>query len=1305
MTITASEPPSTAPPASGRGLRAVGRKTPRSHSTSLVLMELSIALPAGMSEAALAEAASAVARALDRCMRAIEATGARCLGVADLTPLFCWTPTEEWGAHTAMQALDAAGTLARDLRASGLDAQPRVAIVSGSGVIGTFGGLGGHWLEIASGAIAKRLERAVGICQPGEAVLSMELWPTGRPRTELVPRRDGLVSLPLPRPDLDEVDRCEAPSVEPRPCSVVALEICGADLERGDYAGRLHRAVRSLQRVARLHGGSLLALRHDHRGLFGLVLFDAAGGGGGRAAVRALRFGQELGQSLAELGLDAPAGVASGSLTAWSTSDAWAVCGPALERAVGLARATVSELLCDLSCATLARSRAELSAVSAKVADEPSFAVEHVAPSRSRRWSTASGTVGRREELARIDQIASELMVGTAGVLMVEGTQGQGKSRMVDELVARLRNERCRVVVAYGVPGASASPLAPWRSVVAQLLRLEEPVEPHRFRERLVEVLGDRVDDEVLEALGSALPLGQRSSAPTLAGARVLLETLAALIVALQGDTPMMVVIEDAQWLDSASWSLARELAASAEQLLLVVALRTERHELSLEAQRLAAMPETTVMVLRGLSVEELPKLVRHELGLRGLPSELQHWLRSTTDGNPRLCIEWLRLLQDEGALRSEEGRVVQAPSPSELAARQLVGLPDLLRRRVALLGEGVRRTLAVCTATGGLFETELLVEVHPDRPGMLRVEADLEHLATAGLLQPAPGRSDRAWMVTHVAVEDAARGALSAQDMVGLHAAIASWYEQREDDLAPRYPSLALHWLEAGKVDKAMRYLELAGSQAMRSGAMPEAVRHYQQALRLAAGSVQGAEVVGALRRAHWERSLGDARYACGDLERCGVHYERALVLLGERLPRGRVQLVLHAAWQILRQSLHRVLPSQAVEVPAERHLELFEASHAAERLAERYYYSADPVALCSSSVLSANLADRMGRRARNARPYASMSYLIGLLKHPGLSERVYQHALHIAEEAPDPAGLAVALYTRATYHAGRSEWDQARGLVDRGLEAAERAGAWQEAGVAQTMRAMVHYYMGELGYAEACYGELLGTARERYNAQHEAWALYGIGQCQGRRGRLVEAARSVQQGLAVLGNIDDYPSRLICHGMQAGILAQLGQLEAARESAELAWLRARRVVLPFVLPTLEGYAGMTRAYLCLTRSATVSSSERRELMRRAVASVRQLSRFAWIFPTGRARYQLARGELALIRGRPDAAEQAWRLARGDAASLGQPFEGAVASASLAELEPADAQELRRDASRAFERMGCAWRSRCGWVQQGQSQ
>ncbi len=1297
-----TSPPSLRPPTAGA---AHARRGPRSHSAPVALLEVELVAESLLQPRPHQEEGEAIARVLERFRGAVTRSNGLCFGLADLRLLCCWPTARDGLVAGCSAALDAIRGLRDGLAPLGEGLVLRAALCTGTASMGSFGGLGGRWAQVVSGQVAQQLRPAMACCGAGELVVGDDLPVASREGLPLETRARGYKGLPLsalgPWAGDDGPTFGDAPTVELLRCSVVALEICGADPTRGDHAQRIHAAARALQRAARPYGGALVELRHDHRGLFALVAFDGSRSRARRAALGALRFGHELGHVLAGQGLDVPAAVSSGTAWTWTCGGLTALVGEAVQRAVELMGTTASELVCDELSAKLVGSRARFE----PIRGSSGLLVEQVEASRAMRYRGASGTVGRQRELARIDQLVAELMAGTSGALLLEGGLGVGKSRLVDELVERVRRERCAVAMGYGVPGAQAAPLAPWRSVLLQLLGLEEPVDAARCAEVLAERLEGAPEWLEPRTLASLLPLGDAPSSPPHAGQ--LFEQVVGVIAQLQGGSPLLVVLEDAQWLDSASWGLARELVSGGEDVLLVAALRTEGPDLHLDAQRLAALPETTVMALQGLGSSALLQLVQREFGLQRLPAELVQWLRATTQGVPLLCLEWIRLLLDDGSLRVLDGVVSEAPSPEQLASWNIEGLEGFVQRRIALMEEPFRRTLAVCSEAGGVFDTELLVEVHPDAPARSRVEAQLERLAAWGLVHPAPARAERAWSVAHGAVNQAVSDVLGVDERRVLHGAIAAWYEQREDDLAPLYRLLAWHMLGAGERERALRYLDLAGAQAMRSGAMPEAVRLFQQALRLGETVEDAGVSSSVLRRSHWERCTGDARYACGELERSALHFERALALLGYRIPRLRFGLALYAAGQLVLQAAHRLLPPRLFEAEPSDCDRLFEASQAAERLAERYYYSADALALCTSSVLSANLADRIGRRGRNARPYASMSYLIGLAGFHDLSRRVYERALEIGEHGPDPVGLCVTCFTRSTYHAGRAEWDRAVPLAERAVELGDLAAAWQESGVARTMLANCLFSMGTFGLAEACYGELLGLARERYNAQHEAWALYGVGECQLAAGRLHEAARSVQQALAVLRNLEDHPSRLNCHGVLAATYARQGRFGQARESADLGWALTRRERFPFVLATLEGYSGIAEAYLHLWERERALGAERSGVAARARGAVRALGLLSRLFPAARPRFLLAKGWSERIQGR-SAALHSYREAMRQAEASGTRCELAQAQAALSmepRIDAARRCELAEAARSGFERLGCAWHLARLEDQQGQLQ
>lgn len=1317
-------------------LEASGRPAggPRAHSAPVLLFEAGLKLPAldePDPDATQEPLALAVAQLLDRCLHAADLLGGVPLGLADLQLLCCWPLANGGLADGTKRIVRLARFLAVELRElgeiRGVRTELRQVVSAGTATFGRFGGLAGRWPGLLSGVAAQRLTPAWAACRHGELVLPSELANTLDPSLPRAARRDGLVALDIGGVDFADIDDIATPTHEQRPSSSIALAPCtlatfaigGIDPERGDPGRRLHAASRSLQRTVRKYRGALLELRHDHRGLMGYAAFNAEGGRAARAAVRALRFGHDLGQALSEQGLEVPVGVATGRVWLWHRTQEGlsAIVGSTVMRAEALLRPGSPDMTCDRPTLQLARSRAVFE--DEGFLDLPGarqqhvFLVEQVAPSRAERWRGASGMVGRRSQLALLDQCVGEFMAGSAVVLMIEGEEGAGKSRLVDEAVARLRTEEARVFVAYGIPGGAAAPLTPWRSVVLQLLGLNEPVDPIACQERLARLARGTYRPD-LDLLATLLPLprsGDREARCLVTGQ--LVQELERLVEALHGGHPLAIVLEDAQWLDSASWSLVRELAAHVEELFVVAALRSDGCEGELAVQRLAALPETTVMVLRGLASEDLPRLVERELGVTGLPPELVAWLHGVARGNPRVCLEWVKQLLDDGDLELERGVVVRAIEPARLAARGAGGLEGLLERRSSALERGWSRTLAVAVAAGGVFETGLLASVHPDKLDASSVSLQLEGMAAAGLVLPAPGRSERAWLVAHPVVARSVGEVLEPAERQHVHAAIAAWYEAEGGELAPHYPMMASQWLAGGQPVKALDYLERAGEQAMRAGAITEAARHFQQALTLVGAGDAPRLDVPTLRRSRWERGLGDARYACGELDRCAVHWERSLRLLGFRLPSLRwvqagslsVKLLVHLA--------HRVLPQAWLLARGHRHPALLEASLSAERLAERYYYSADLLALGTASVLSANLADRLGERGRNARPYASMAVLTGLLGLSRLSERLYQRARRIGMDAPDPPGLAVAYYTRSAHFAGLGQWERALELGEASVVQARAAAAWQEEGVAHTIRAMCHYYPGRFGLAEASYCELLAVARERYNAQHEAWALYGAGECQLQTGRLHEAARSVQQALAVLRNIEDHASRLICHGLLASIHLRLGQLDRAREAVDLAWPLALRVPVPFVISTLDGYAGLAEASLAIWERERGAGVDDAMLGRRARRAVALLGRYARVFPMGQPRYLLAVAELARLQGKPRRAVRILERALQAAEGLGLDYDLGLACAALSgdELLPAERRGvLRTRALAIFAALGCSWHARRvqdmqGPAQQGQSQ
>jgi predicted ATPase len=169
---------------------------------------------------------------------------------------------------------------------------------------------------------------------------------------------------------------------------------------------------------------------------------------------------------------------------------------------------------------------------------------------------------------------------GQGGVLLIEGEAGIGKSRLLDDLVIQAAGQPVRRLVGAADAIRTTTPYHAWRGVFESLFDLTDVTELQVQRTRVLEWLRSRPDLERLAPLpGDVLPLDlpQGELIGQLQGQVRADDIRSLLIGALQAasqELPLLIVVEDAHWCDSASWALARLVAQQIPTALLVLALR-----------------------------------------------------------------------------------------------------------------------------------------------------------------------------------------------------------------------------------------------------------------------------------------------------------------------------------------------------------------------------------------------------------------------------------------------------------------------------------------------------------------------------------------------------------------------------------------------------------------------------------------------------------------------------------------------------------------------------------------------------------
>ena len=641
-----------------------------------------------------------------------------------------------------------------------------------------------------------------------------------------------------------------------------------------------------------------------------------------------------------------------------------------------------------------------------------------------------------------IDEALASARLGNSSRLVIRGEPGIGKTALLEYATARSR-DGMRVLSARGVEFETGVAFAGLHELLRPALGSIERLMPLHA-----------------SALRSSLGLGERTEADRLIIGSAVLD----LISATAEDSPVLLLIDDAQWLDRAS---AEALAFAARRLIadpvaVLIAARPGEDSPLLAA----GLPE---LLVGGLNVVEASDLLKHEI-----PPELVKRLVGATGGNPLAMLELART----GAPISAHSDLPVATSVERAYLRRADGLSEGARRVLLLLATSGDAVLAR-RAAGGPSD----VDEAESAAGLVRMGgADIEfvhplaraaiyhsasatqrryaHRAIADAMTDSADADRRAWHLAAAASGWDAEAATALEE-AGRHARESSGYEAAAEALAESArltadPELRARrllgaaesdWL-AGHADRALELLRsarrlaasadidvLEGHIAMRRGAVAEGFR----TLVAAAGSVDRVRAI---------RILSDASisaYFAGHPTETLKAATRALEMLEAEDP-PEVGACAYVSYGLL-----AILAGHGSDGP--------ERLRASMPLFERIQsLAADPLLLESASLAGLflreakagrDLLERALTQAREQAPTAALPSLLFLLGRDAaatdrwpLAHALYEEASRIARETTQSTRLAGILAGMAWLEALEGKEEECRAHAAEAAALAEQFG-----------------------------------------------------------------------------------------------------------------------------------------------------------------------------------------------------------------------------------------------------------------------
>jgi len=800
--------------------------------------------------------------------------------------------------------------------------------------------------------------------------------------------------------------------------------------------------------------------------------------------------------------------------------------------------------------------------------------------------------VGRSDELRGLVRLLDEAVLGAPHTVAVLGEAGVGKTTLLRQLEPEIRLRGGSIAVGRSVDAVVAQPpYAPWIEIVEALERQQQQGDARTG------VTSPSHDDDdrwpelsrLVPALASATDAAPQPTASTSA----LLAELASYIVASARRRPLVIVLDDLQCADAASWDALEHviMQLETEPVLLCLTLRMEDMipEVHERMRKLVLNRRIHEQALARLTRDELRRWVDTAFHGQQVEREFLGYLYRQTEGNPLLVVQTLRTLVDEGDIWWDTNRWYWPPI-SELRLPNAV--LDLMGRRLAKLSEVDREVLTVAAVTGREFDLGVVQDA-------ARVTTETLHVAIesgvrASVIQPAHGRGSDRYLFVHSLLIDALCQPLEMETIQRMHARVAQALRKRSPEAVAE---IAMHFDRADDAVQAHAFALAASERARHVYAHDEAGEFLRIAERHAPDPASVAAVQVAMAAVFESRGkYAEAKESCAlALDWYALHTDPRQTLRLRRM-RERLRALLG---EPARQTL---LACEALMVDA---LELGaddERVALLGMLAAAHLRLGDRAAATTAARDAVSLAGNLGDLADDGLLAEALVRLGVALDADDAAEAdlSYRRALVLYEQRQDVRGQARCWDRIGVVAAQRGQWADARTALRRAMDLGRTAGTPDEWGLAALNLGVVARRTGDLEQARELFGEALALFATVQNGERQLLALHHLAHLDREQGDLLAAAdlydvaaslaervgqhdvqvsavagaglcrlrlgdlSMAQQRLTVaeslvVGRADWFPGRELQDALAVELLAAIGDLNVVEVRLIEAWRRAR--------------------------------------------------------------------------------------------------------------------------------------------------
>jgi predicted ATPase/class 3 adenylate cyclase len=487
--------------------------------------------------------------------------------------------------------------------------------------------------------------------------------------------------------------------------------------------------------------------------------------------------------------------------------------------------------------------------------------------------------VGRESELAQLVRLLDGVLAGRGQIITLQGSTGIGKSHLTWGFQQQARANGFQVAVGASQRVFQATTYFPWQQILRQIIGLETGPASDQSSEEFTQTQIDIVEQTLrqinpdwqvrIPLLGDILGIPIPENPTTAAfDPKQRQESLFAFIVDIIRSwaraQPLLLVFDNAQWMDDISQTLLEALAKRVDSAPVMILIATRpASETENKQDVLTSLGEIRnhqLIRLRELNSSGSEQLVVHLLGSR--PSLLaQLLIEAKAHGNPFFIRELVDSLRESGQLIEEEDEwILSAGMINSLrAANALVrdddkwiladaadlsvialDIPDsvhgVILARLDRLPDSHKPTIKVASVIGYTFELGLLAQAHPAHPHQTAIQTQATALEERDFIIKDWTAESKPAEFTYTfrqqATQEVSYETLLFTQRRELHCNLAELLEQQAPD---EVDQIAYHSYLGEDWDRSLRYQFLAGTRDKQLFANLQSIDHFRKALNSA--------------------------------------------------------------------------------------------------------------------------------------------------------------------------------------------------------------------------------------------------------------------------------------------------------------------------------------------------------------------------------------------------------------------------------------------------------------------------------------